>query len=53
MVKSGGLEIVECLVQLFIACMNMGNAPDDWISVTLVPLFNGKGDRRNSRTIEV
>jgi hypothetical protein len=53
MVKSGGLAIVEWLVRLFNACMNMGNAPDDWISVILILLFKGKGDRRNSRTIEV
>jgi hypothetical protein len=44
MVKSGGLAIVEWLVHLFNACMNMGNAPDGWRSAIIVPLVKGKGD---------
>jgi hypothetical protein len=49
MVKSGGLAIVERLVRLFNACMNIGNAPDEWRSAIVVPLFKGKGDKNECK----
>jgi hypothetical protein len=49
MVKSGGLVIVECMVRLFNVCINIGNAPEDWRSAIVVPLFNGKGDKKECK----
>jgi hypothetical protein len=44
--KSDDLAIVEWLVRLFNACMNMSNAPEDWIIAIVVTLFKGNGDEQ-------
>jgi hypothetical protein len=49
MVKNGGLAIVEWLGRLFNACMNMGNAPDEWRSAIVVQLFKSNGDKKECK----
>jgi hypothetical protein len=49
MVTSGGLAFVEWLVSLFNVFMNMGEVPKDWRSAIVVPLFDGKGDKKECK----
>jgi hypothetical protein len=49
LVHPAGLAIVEWLVRLFNACMNLGNAPDERRSAILVSLFKGKSDKKECK----
>jgi hypothetical protein len=46
MLKRGGPAVVEWLVHLFNLCMVVGGAPLEWRSAIIVPLFKGKGDKK-------
>ena len=45
-IRKGGVAIVEWLVRMFNGCFESGCVPGDWKSACIVPLYKGKGDRR-------
>ena len=45
-IRKGGVAIVEWLVRVFNGCFVLGCVPGDWKSACIVPLYKGKGDRR-------
>ena len=45
-IKSGGITVVEWLVRVFNGCFVLGCVPREWKSACIVPLYKGKGDRR-------
>jgi hypothetical protein len=48
--NGGGLAMVEWLARLLNLCMHMGNAPDEWRITIVVPLFKGKGDKKECKS---
>ena len=46
-IKSGGETVVEWLVRVFNGCFESGCVPGDWKSACIVPLYKGKGDKRD------
>ena len=46
-IKSGGETVVEWLVRVFNGCFESGCVPRDWKSACIVPLYKGKGDKRD------
>jgi hypothetical protein len=49
MLKRGGPAVVEWFVRLFNLCVNVGGAPLEWRSAIIVPLFKGKGDKKECK----
>ena len=45
-IRKGGVAVVEWLVRMFNGCFVSGCVPEDWKSACIVPLYKGKGDRR-------
>nr|XP_053651035.1 protein cycle-like isoform X4 [Cherax quadricarinatus] len=46
---AGGDIVLEWLVQLFNKCMEEGKVPRDWQRACIVPLYKGKGDKRECK----
>nr|XP_053656735.1 uncharacterized protein LOC128705613 [Cherax quadricarinatus] len=49
MLKAGGDIVLEWLVLLFNKCMKEGKVPRDWRGACIVPLYKGKGDKRDCK----
>ncbi|XP_069947548.1 RNA-directed DNA polymerase from mobile element jockey isoform X1 [Cherax quadricarinatus] len=49
MLKVGGDIVLEWLVLLFNKCMEEGKVPRDWQRACIVPLYKGKGDKRECK----
>ena len=47
MLKKGGISIIDWLLRIFNKCMESGVVPEDWKAACIVPLYKGKGDRRD------
>ena len=47
MLKNGGISIIDWLLRIFNKCMESGAVPADWKVVCIVPVYKGKGDRRD------
>ena len=47
MLKNGGISIINWLLRIFNKCMESGVVPDDWKVGCIVPVYKGKGDRRD------
>ena len=46
--KNGGISIIiDWLLRIFNKCMESGVAPEGWKAACIVPVYKGKGDRRN------
>ena len=46
MIKEGGRSMLLWLVRLFSVCWREGKVPQDWQDACLVPIYKGKGDKR-------
>src|SRR5678815_918799 len=46
MLKKGGDIVVECLMRLFNVCWDQCEVPQDWQDSCLVPIYKGKGDKK-------
>ena len=44
--KQGGVSVRDWLVRLYNICMERGEAPENWQKAVIVPLYKGKGDKR-------
>ena len=47
MVKNGGISIIDGFLKILNKRMESGVVPEDWKAVCIVPVFKGKGDRRD------
>ena len=47
MLKNGGITIIERLMRILIKCMESGVVSEDWKATCIVPVYKGKGDRRD------
>ena len=45
--KRGGWSMVEWMRRLFNVCMERGEVPEEWQRACIVPLYKGKGDKRD------
>ena len=54
--KNGGISIIDWLLRIFNRCMESGVVQEDWKVVCIIPIYKGKGDRRdcaNYRAISI
>lgn len=49
MLKGGGNAVIEWLLRLFNVCMNSGKVPLDWKSAIIVPIYKGKGEKKECK----
>ena len=47
MFKNEGISIIDWLLRIFNNCMESGVIPEDWKAACIVPVYKGKGDRRD------
>ena len=47
MLKNGGIRIIDWLLRIFNKCMESGVVPEDWKAACVVPVYKGRGDRRD------
>ena len=47
MLKNGGISITDWLLRIFNTCMKFGVVPEDWKAACIVPVYRGKGGRRD------
>ena len=47
MLKEGGDSMIEWLERLFMVCWRNGEVPQDWQDACVVPIYKGKGDKRD------
>ena len=53
MIKGGGDRVVDWIWKLCNMAFESGVVPEGWRSTVIVPLYKGKGERLNVRTIEL
>ena len=49
MLKRGGKSMIDWLQMLFEKCRREGRVPEDWKKSCVVPIYKGKGDRRECK----
>ena len=47
MLKNGGISLIDWLLRIFNNCMESGVVREDWKAACIVPVYKGKGDRRD------
>ena len=47
MLKNRDISIIDWLMRIFNRCMESGVTPEDWKAACIVPVYKGKGDRRD------
>ena len=52
MLKNRDISIIDWLLRIFSKCMESGVVPEDWKAACIVPIYEGKGDRRECSNIE-
>ena len=47
MLNNGGISITDWWMRIFNICMESGVVPEDWKGACIVPVYKGKGERRD------